>query len=558
MQRLIRNTIAILHREERKKGLTLIGMNLVVAVLDVAFLACLIYLVQLYSGGSPAVSLSFLPSGLKDPSSLWPIGLFFVLFALKNFASYLVFREQCRFRYRVALRLSRHNLVQFLEGSYQGFVHVDSSVHFARVNLQPTEFCQYVMEGIQQSIAEWALIVLTVFAILLFDARLFLLLLLVLLPPVFIAAWLTRRQLAMARTNIATNRTIAWQHLEESIAGFVESNLYDKKRFFVDRYHRSQQLQNRFLSALQALQGVPSRLAEVFAVFGLLALISIHHFLAQGDRTTFVTLGAFLAAAYKIIPGITRILNLNGQIRTYAYTVDDLLGRKRKTPPPPDAASKRIDSIVLRDIGFRYDQTPILKGFNLQLDRGRFLGIEGPSGRGKTTLLNILLGFILPDSGKVLFNGMETEMRERRGYWKAISYVKQQPFILNDTLATNVTLEEEGFREFRLREVLAIAGLEDMVRQSPAGILTRITENGKNISGGQRQRIMIARALYKDADVYILDEPFSELDEASEERLLDHFRQLAQAGKIVILITHNRKSLSWCHAVVRLEEPVRF
>jgi ABC-type bacteriocin/lantibiotic exporter with double-glycine peptidase domain len=557
LQQLIRNTIAILHREERKKALILIGMNLLVAVLDVVFLACLLYLVQLYSGGKQVISSRSFPVLFTDASTVWPIGIFFVLFAVKNFASYLVFRSQCRFRYEVALRLSRRNLVQFLDGSYQGFVEVDSSVVAAWVNLQPTEFCQYVMEGIQQSIAEWTLIVLTVTAILLFNAQLFLLLLVVLLPPVFLASWLTRRQLATARTNIAVNRTIAWQHLEESIEGFVESNLFDKKRFFVDRYHRSQLLQNRLLSAFQALQGAPSRLAEVFAVFGLLALISLHHILGHGNGAAFVTLGAFLAAAYKIIPGVTRILNLNGQIRTYAYTVDDLLKRRRKASPPPEGLSATIDSISFRNIGFRYNHLPVLKGFNLDIGRGSFLGIEGSSGRGKTTLLNILLGFVLPDTGAVLFNGMETDLRERRGYWKAISYVKQQPFILNDTLATNITLEEEGFRETMLNEAIRIAGLEAFVQQSPAGILTRITENGKNISGGQRQRLMIARALYKDADVFILDEPFSELDENSEERLLDHFRQLAHGGKIVILITHNRKSLSWCNAVVSLEEPVR-
>ena len=183
MIRLIQNTIAILNREERKKGLALIGMNLVVSILDVGFLACLLFLVQLYSGGKQAIHPHFLPASLTDPSSLWPIAIFFCCFAAKNFASYLVFREQCRFRYQVALGISRHNLLQFLEGSYQDFVDVDSSVHFAQVNLQPTEFCQYVMEGIQQSIAEWTMIVLTVIAILLFNAQLFLLLLLVLLPP---------------------------------------------------------------------------------------------------------------------------------------------------------------------------------------------------------------------------------------------------------------------------------------------------------------------------------------------------------------------------------------
>ncbi len=303
------------------------------------------------------------------------------------------------------------------------------------------------------------------------------------------------------------------------------------------------------------MQGVPTRLAEVFAVFGLLALISINHLSGHGQGAGFVTLGAFLAAAYKIIPGIARILNLNGQMRAYAYTIDHLI-RKRKTQPNPEPATSpgKISSIAFRDVSFRYDQPYILRNLNLQIEAGSFLGIEGNSGRGKNHLANILLGFLTPERGEVLFNGKKMEHQERRDYWKKIAYIKQQPFILHDSLLTNITLDEDVAEEQRLVQILQVSGLDAVVDQLPGGIDTLIAENGKNISGGQRQRIAIARALYKEADVYILDEPFSELDEGSEERLLGYFRQLAIEGKIVILITHNKKSLSWCNTVISLEE----
>jgi ABC-type bacteriocin/lantibiotic exporter with double-glycine peptidase domain len=105
-----------------------------------------------------------------------------------------------------------------------------------------------------------------------------------------------------------------------------------------------------------------------------------------------------------------------------------------------------------------------------------------------------------------------------------------------------------------LNQVIVSTGLLPFITKFPEGIQKIITENGKNISGGQRQRITIARALYKNADLIILDEPFNELDEESEMALLSHFKQLANAGKMVLLITHNRTSLSFCNKIISLDE----
>lgn len=534
--------------------MVLIGENLIVSILDIGFLACLLFIAQLYSGSARAgIAGTHAPKWLSD-TSLWPLGLFFLLFVTKNGLSFLVYKAQCHFRYQVALRISYQNLLGYFDSGYTNYVHTDSAVHFAHVNLEPTEFSEHVMEGLQEMITEWTLIGLTVIAILFFNARLFLLLLLLLLPPVVIAAWATRRRILAAKANIAGNRQRTMLRLDESITAFVEANLYGKKTFFSGRYHRSQVQQNKHLAALHAIQGVPSRLTEISAVFGLLALISISIVAGHGQGAGFVTLGAFLAAAYKIIPGIARILNLNGQMRAYAYTLDDLIKARRPVPEKPPPPAEKITAISLRGISFRYDQRYILEQFNLDIGTGCFLGIEGHSGRGKTTLLHLLLGFLPPEEGEILYNGKGLDAAARANYWRNIAYVKQQPLILQDTLLTNIILEEGRGEEARLEHVLAVSGLDKVAAKLPGGVDAPIAEHGRNISGGQRQRIAIARALYKKADVYILDEPFSELDEPSEERLLAHFRQLSSEGKIVILITHHTKSLSWCTRRISLHD----
>jgi len=571
MLKLIRKITAVLTPAEKSRLLLLTVLDMVSSMADIAGLALLLFVIRLYAEGPVKGGLSFLPSGLTDPHSLWPVGLFFVMFSIKNWLSFLIYSAQSRLRYGVASRISRQNLLYYLEGDYAQFAHTDSAAHVLKIAQQPIEFCQFVLGGLQQGITEATLIGVTVIAVLLFNTKLFLLLLLLLLPPVVITGYLAKRKLHTARVYIKTSRDIMWQHLQESIASYVESNLYNKKEFFAGRYGDAQGILNGHLATVQSMQGAPSRLAEIFAVFGLLALIAIGHFSGNPHGAEFVTLGAFLAAAYKIIPGIAKLLNLTGQMKTYEFTVNGLLergmgmGERGGVSPDvlspdvlsPDLAAKEsaggIHSISCHRIGFHYGQQKILDELSLQVGRGDFLGIQGYSGKGKTTLFNILLGFVGEETGEVRINGILTDRPGRKAYWKDIAYVKQQPFILHDTILVNITLQEHGYDEERLRNAVALSGLDELIKKLPGGLNARVTENGKNISGGQRQRIAIARAVYKQADLILLDEPFSELDEASEDRLLRRFGQLAAEGKLVIMITHNKQSLSYCSNTLSLD-----
>jgi ABC-type multidrug transport system fused ATPase/permease subunit len=573
MYKIIRKLGHVLTREEKRKLYFLMLPDIVVSLADIGSLALLLFIVNFYANDSGIGRLAFLPSWLTDRRSLWLIGLFFVAFCVKNLLSFLVYRAQSRFRYKVASRISQDNLVAYLEGSFHEYANTDSAVHVLRIAQQPIEFCQFVLAGIQQGVTEGTLICVTVIAVVLFNAKLFLVLLVLLLPPVIILSYLARRRLHAARMFIQSSREIMWQHLRESIAGFAESNLYDKNGFVSGRYGRAQYELNGHLSSFQSMQGLPARLAEIFAVFGLLALIAIGHFYGHQHTAEFVTLGAFLAAAYKIIPGIARMLNITGQLKTYAFTLDGLLEKDTKGkeyragplsghnegPGPegsrgrPGADTGSIRSLSCRNIGFRYGKAALFDNLHLDIEAGDFLGIQGDSGKGKTTLIHIILGFLPPETGEVLINGLVSEFADREIYWKYIAYVKQQPFIIHDTLLKNITLDEEDPDSERLQRALSLSGLDELIALLPQGLDSEIAESGKNISGGQRQRIAIARALYKDADMIILDEPFSELDEGAEERILEGFGRLAGEGKLVIMITHNKRSLSFCSKTLFLD-----
>lgn len=480
------------------------------------------------------------------------ITVFFFLFITKNLLGYSIVRSQYKFVYDVASKLSKKNLLNYFEDNYNNYVNIDSSVHIRKISQQPIEFAHYVLRGIQQIISQSILIIITIIAILFFNAVLFPLLLLILIPPVILTGFLMKKKLNSVRKNTKTTSEKTIQHLQESIAAYIESNLYDKKDFFSNRYYEFQNKLNSFLSEQQVIQNMPSRLIEVFAVFGLFILILINSYISNTNAVQVIVIGAFMAAAYKIIPGVVKILNSVGQIKTYEFTVQDLLLNNTsaiKKGSTPDT----ITSVEFKNVCFRYKEEKIINDVSLKLNKGDLAAVTGISGKGKTTLINLLLGFLAAECGSIFINAVATSNTQRMTYWNRVSYVKQQSFFIHDTILKNITLHHTGYDHKKLSGIISAIGLADIISNSPNGLNTIITENGKNFSGGQRQRIMIARALYKEFDLLILDEPFSELDQASEKCLLNYFRTIAQQGKIVMLITHSNTALSFCNKTICLE-----
>src|SRR5262249_35650607 len=152
--------------------------------------------------------------------------------------------------------------------------------------------------------------------------------------------------------------------------------------------------------------------------------IAIAKWSGGNNSAALITIGAFMAAAYKIIPGIVKLINVMGQIRAYEYSITDVLPTKKDEDSKPKGSSPSIHSIQLKDICFRYNDLKVLDHFNLSIKRGEFLGITGESGRGKTTILNLLLGFLSPAAGEILVNNIQTDKESIKNYWPSFSYVR--------------------------------------------------------------------------------------------------------------------------------------
>jgi len=546
--------LLILTPAERRQFWSQVILNIFISIADVAALALLLLVINFYISNS-VDRLGFLPAWMLDPGSIILIAFFFILFGIKNLFGILISSAQFKFIGRVAVRISQNKLANYQQGKFEEFVNVDSSTHVSKIAYHPFDFSQHVLAGIQQILIQSILILVTVIAILLYNAKLFLFLLLILVPPVTFVFFYIKKRLASTKKSISLSNEESHKYLFDALKGYVDGNIYQRKDFFHRRFSKARQIFSRHLFYSLSVQAMPNRIIETFAVLGLFILIVIAKWSGVRDSSTLIMIGAFMAAAYKIIPGIVKIINAAGQMKAYEVSIADLeTAVKKEVTELQENGADVIKAIHLKDLSFRYNDHWVLNSFSLSIQKGDFIGITGRSGKGKTTILNLLLGFLEPAKGEILINDHPVSIKEIKSFWPQISYVRQQSFLIHDTILKNITLQEERDDQEKLGSAINISGLKEFINQSPEGLDKMITENGKNISGGQQQRISIARALYKNADVILLDEPFNELDETSTVSLVRHFREMSSNGKIIIMITHDSACLSYCNKIISLDE----
>lgn len=552
MKKILNNTWRILNRNEKKRFSVLILLDISITLVDIFSLIFLLLIVQFYIQDNTTTFpiLQNLLSG-RDPIIIMVFFLGF--FAIKNLLAYFITKMQYRFIADVSVRISSKNLSRFQHAPFNEYIHTDSSVHIRRIGFQPLEFCQHVLSGIQLLITQSFLIFISILAIIIFNARIFLMLLAVLLPPVIFVFYSIKRKLSVVKMEMQTSNEKTFRSLYDALKGYVESNIYNSHDFFMKRFVRYRTLFTKKLFNSIGIQTLPARIIETFAVLGLFILMVLAQWNGEGSSATFITIAAFLAAAYKIMPGVVKVINISGQIRAFETSLAEIANEETEIPKPLINHSREILSIQFKDVSFQYGSYQILRDFNCCIAKGQMVGIMGRSGRGKTTILNLLLGFLTPTTGKILINEKESDVKTIQSYWPAISYVRQQSFLMHETILQNITLSENEPDRKRLEIALKISGLDEMMKDIPEGLDKIITENGKNISGGQQQRIAIARALYKDADLYLLDEPFNELDKISLTILMQYFVQLVHEGKTIIIISHDQSSLSYCNKLITLD-----
>ena len=276
-------------------------------------------------------------------------------------------------------------------------------------------------------------------------------------------------------------------------------------------------------------------------------------------------MGIFSAAAIRIIPSFNRITNYTSKIITKKKIIENFLGqisssKLKITDQIIEEKSTKIinfDKIKIQNLSYSYleRENEVFKKLNFEIEKGEMVGLKGESGSGKSTLLNCVAG-ILPDyKGKIEIDNNE-QKKLQKDWLYSCGYVSQEVFLLDDTIKRNIALgkEDADIDISKVKESVKISGLDNFIECKTQKLDYQIGENGRNLSGGQKQRLSIARSLYNECSILILDEITSSLDFETTKKIVENIKYIKDKKKLTILIaSHDEFVLENCDKIIRLD-----
>jgi ABC-type multidrug transport system fused ATPase/permease subunit len=365
----------------------------------------------------------------------------------------------------------------------------------------------------------------------------------------------------------ADGATVArlWDERARTVAltfgAIKELLLYGAQGVFVGKFASQSRSIGRSMTNNNIVAQTPKYVLEFITAAGLIGtalfLNRTSHSGAWLAELTFLCL-----AAYRLLPALHQIFAALARIRAHRAAfekiADDLIrgraaGAVRAPDAPPAWRGRPRSSIELVDVSFRYsrDRAAAVEHVSLSFGAGATIGFVGPNGSGKTTLADLMLGVLVPDSGRILVDGVALDDDNRAAWQANVAYVPQSVYLLDATVTENIALGLPG-AEIDTGKVLAAARaaqLEEVILGLPRGFDERLGEHGAFLSGGQRQRIAIARALYRDATFLVFDEATSALDGLTEAEVMSALNGL-RGSRTIVHIAHRLTSLRNCDVIV--------
>lgn len=494
----------------------------------------------------------------KEPSENWitspiVIGLgIIILFLLKNvfmiFYSYL----QARFTKSVEAEVNLSFMKYFLASSYQE----SSKIPLAQKEnilgfLIPNVISNYILRLLNLDVNFFIFALISLFLIIKFPAATIITLIFAGLL-IGIQNCIFKPRLAKISKKLSETSAMYNQRGNEAILNIKGVKVSNNEKFFFDNYKTA--IYNFFKIGQETLflNTIPPYITEPFIIillFVLLSVISIENF-SEPDRLV-ASFAVIVSAIFRLSPTIARIqVNLNG-INSTLPIVDEFLSlcEKFDISHIKELQKKEFyhlkDKIELKNINFEYEVgKPVLKNINLTINKGEFIGIAGLSGAGKTTLADIISGLFSPNSGEILIDGEKAKMPLK------IGYIPQEFTVINGTIKENVTFGGEEQSDEAIIEALKKAQLYDFIEQNfKDGIYTNPFIDSTGFSHGQKQRLALARALYSNPDILILDEATSSLDLKTEDEICNVLKDL-KGQKTIIAIAHRLSTIKFADKIV--------
>jgi ABC-type multidrug transport system fused ATPase/permease subunit len=555
----------LLTHAQRRKAALLLGAMLVGTVLETAGIALITPVLGLMSqsgggGRSARIEQWLLARTHLSQAQLLAAAMVALVgvYALKAVYLAALAWWQSRFIFGLQLSLSTRLFAIYLRQPYEFHLQRNSAQMIRNVVSETSQFSHLAVIPAVTLLAE--LLVVAGIAVLL----------LVIEPLGAACVGLTIGLAGYAFHRLTRMRLLRWgrareyheglriQHLQQGLGGVKDVKLLGREAQFLSNYVAQDAGVVRVQERQLTLQQLPRLWLELLAVVGLAGLVLT---MLGRDRpldALLPTLGLFAAAAFRLMPSVTKVLTAVQSLRfaepVLATLCEEISLAETATEPGDSVALPLRDCLTIESLRFVYPGTEsaALEGIDLRIPAGTSVGVVGGSGAGKSTFIDLVLGLLTPQAGVISVDGTDIQSN-LRGWQQQIGYVPQSIYLTDDSIRANVGfgLPPEQIDDSRVWQALRAAQLEEFVRGLPEGLDTLVGERGVRLSGGQRQRIGIARALYHDPGVLVLDEATSALDTVTERDVMRAVEAL-HGKKTVLIVAHRTSTVENCDMIVRL------
>ncbi|WP_022768220.1 ABC transporter ATP-binding protein [Butyrivibrio sp. NC2007] len=567
---MIKKAYSILDRHQKSRFLMLLFIILIGAMFETLGVSAILPLVTAVTDPSVIDENSkyhFFKEllGIQDNKMfilIMAISLVFI-YIIKNIYLVLMTNAQNHFITNNQRRLSVRLMKCYMNQEY--LFHVEHNIAELQRNIDTDvqNFITVLTNGLQL-ITE--ILVCGMLAVFLLITDFYTSLLMVVLLVVFllIFAKFFRKKLKMYGIETREAITDRNKFFLEAFGGVKEIKALSKEEHFVNRYDKAFK---RFVYAAQhqmLLSYIPRPIMESLCICGLLLFMAIR--IAMGaDVNKFIPImSVFAVAAIRMLPSFNRISNNLSALMFNRPSIDAVYQDMEEmehlmVDSSLENSSEEIQNgdIIIKDLVFAYPSHPekkIINEVSLILPNNKSIAFVGPSGAGKTTLADLILGVLKPCAGTIKVSGIDV-VKNDKVWHKHIGYIPQTIFLMDDTIRANVAfgVPEEKVDDDKVWKALEGAQIADFIKGQEEGLNSSLGERGVKISGGQRQRIGIARALYFDPDVIVLDEATSALDNDTEKAVMDAIYNLA-GKKTMIIIAHRLSTIKQCDIIYEVNE----
>lgn len=559
----ISNTWQILTAAQRAYGVGLIVLQLVTGFIEAAGIGMVFPLFQVVSSPDAIAktpALATLHEWFGRPDPLRFVGILTVVlilfFVFKNVVVLANSFLRTAYVSYGSARIANALFIRYLAAPYSLHLERNSAELLRNIVQSSTQFFNGSIQPFFMILAEVFVVFFVGVALVIADPRSALIVLIGVGLPVLLT-WGALR-ISLKRLGKATHEL--WceivRHLSFGFDAIKEIKIYHREVNFAGIHLRTVRSYARVASFLSVVQEIPRLVVELSVLATCLGIAWVVLGSGQILAEVVPTLGLFGAAAFRLMPSANRIAAQLNSISINAAAADqirkDLNGLPLPPPLSPEVRTFRFRrTIDLSGIGYRYERArlPTVKEVSITIEQGTSTAFVGPSGGGKTTLINIILGLLEPERGTMTVDGRDIATPPR--FWpSSVGYVPQDICIDDATLRQNIAfgLRDSEIDEARLKEAVNLSQLNALVSELPEGLDTFIGEDGARLSGGQRQRVAIARALYSNPDILVFDEATSALDAETERLITDTLNHL-RGTRTLIVVAHRLSTVKNCDRI---------